>query len=442
VNCLNPVDGEPCNNCNSCTGIEDGSILDVLELDAASNNSVDNVRALRDEAIYSPASVNKRVYIIDEVHMLSISAFNALLKILEEPPEHILFILATTELHKVPATIQGRCQRFSFKRLLPSVLESRLNLISSREGLTLTPEASKRLAALADGSMRDAISLLDQCAYDGIVDLARIQDTLGLAGQQEVLHLIEQIIARNIISALTTLDELYKDGRDMASLLNEMTALIRDLLVFSLSPDSGLLLTADYSHEELSALSVTLTPKFLFSCLDVLKTALSGTNRSGSTKLTVEMCIIKMCDNYTQRAVTQQEVIARDTAPPPVAQTPVAQTPVAQTPVLQTPVAQTGEFWGDVLELLQGEPSLRALLSDSSKVQPQLIDNMLTINAADSFSANLIESTFMELLKNAASDTLGRDVIVKVDVTEIIDPGDNKEDKLERLNALGIINVE
>jgi len=312
VNCLSPSEGEPCNKCTACVGIEDGSILDVLELDAASNNSVDNVRALRDEAVYSPAAVNKRVYIVDEVHMLSISAFNALLKILEEPPEHILFILATTELHKVPATIQGRCQKFSFKRITPAVLADRLSLISTNEELSLTTEAAEKLSILADGSMRDAISLLDQCAYNGTIDLPRILDTLGMVGQQEVVSIVGHVIKPDIISAFSVLDDLYRDGRDMASLLNEMTSLIRDLLVYKLSPDSDLLLSVTYSHSDLLALSKKTTHKQLFHCLDVLKTAFTSLGRSGASKLTVEICLIKMCEfNFDN-----------DTAPPPAKPVP------------------------------------------------------------------------------------------------------------------------
>ena len=163
VNCEHPVNGNPCNRCAACRGIDDGSILDVVELDAASNNGVDNVRALRDEAVFSPASVRKRVYIVDEVHMLSNSAFNALLKILEEPPEHLMFILATTELHKVPATILSRCQRHSFKRIPVDTITARLNFVAQQEHLNLQPDAAALLARMADGGMRDALTLLDQC---------------------------------------------------------------------------------------------------------------------------------------------------------------------------------------------------------------------------------------------------------------------------------------
>ena len=164
VNCENPIDGNPCNCCPSCRSIASGACMDVLEIDAASNNGVDNVRALRDDAIYTPSEVKMRVYIIDEVHMLSMSAFNALLKIIEEPPEHLLFILATTELHKVPATILSRCQRFAFRRITAEDIVDRLNYIAYHEGIDLEPDAASYLARLADGGMRDAVSLLDQCA--------------------------------------------------------------------------------------------------------------------------------------------------------------------------------------------------------------------------------------------------------------------------------------
>ena len=186
------MNGNPCNQCPACLGIENGSILDVLELDAASNNGVDQVRALRDEAVYTPAAVRKRVYIVDEVHMLSTPAFNALLKILEEPPSHLMFILATTELHKVPATIRSRCQQFAFKRILPGQIAQRLEYVAGQEGIDLTPEGAALLARLADGGLRDALSLLDQCSGGGQkVDEQAVLDTLGLAGNLETARLME-----------------------------------------------------------------------------------------------------------------------------------------------------------------------------------------------------------------------------------------------------------
>jgi len=481
VNCTQSTDGEPCNKCLSCIGIEDGSILDVLELDAASNNSVDNVRALRDEAIYSPAAVKKRVYIVDEVHMLSLSAFNALLKILEEPPEHILFILATTELHKVPATIQGRCQKFSFKRLSPSVLADRLSLIAEREGLSLKADAAERLAALADGSMRDGISLLDQCAYDNVVDLERIKDTLGLAGQQELLRLLEAIKSHDALSALKILDELYNDGRDMASLLGEMTSLFRDLLVFKLSPDSGLILNFSCSNADFSKLSENLTAERLFFCLDVLKTALFGLQRSGSSKLAVEMCIFKMCDERLcdnsealLSRISQLEAGGVSRTAPAKKTIPVNPAPVDPAPddimpseksepesassqdkteeppprpaqdktEEPSPCPESGDFWAEMLKLLKNEPSVYALLSDGSKVQAQRKDNTITVNVTDEFTAGLVKSDFSELIKDAAKSILGHEPIIQAQVIETAESDKSKSDKLESLSAFNIVNFE
>ncbi|MCL2628096.1 MAG: DNA polymerase III subunit gamma/tau [Oscillospiraceae bacterium] len=294
VNCLQPEDGNPCNKCISCIGIEDGSILDVLELDAASNNGVDDVRAMRDEAIYSPASVRKRVYIVDEVHMLSTPAFNALLKILEEPPEHIVFILATTELHKVPATILSRCQKFSFKRLPAGEISKRLLKIAASEKQDLTQEAAEKLSILADGSMRDGISLLDQCACDKKIDLVHVLDTIGLAGEDELLGMVKAVAKSDISIILDILGSLYADGKDMAALLSELVGFFRDMLVVSLSPDSALIGTG-ISRKELSDLSKTFTTERLLYCLSVSKDALFSLSRGGISRLTLEMCLIKMC---------------------------------------------------------------------------------------------------------------------------------------------------
>ena len=220
VNCEHPVDGDPCCQCPSCLGLESGSFLDVLELDAASNNGVDQVRALRDEAIYAPANVKKRVYIVDEVHMLSTAAFNALLKILEEPPAHLMFILATTELHKVPATILSRCQRYSFKRILPADIARRLTYVARQEHIDLTPDGAELLSRLADGALRDGLSLLDQCAAaGGTVDSRAVLEVLGLAGNLQTAQLMRHILNRDAQAALLLLNELYVGGKDVGAVL-------------------------------------------------------------------------------------------------------------------------------------------------------------------------------------------------------------------------------
>ncbi|BAK97889.1 DNA polymerase III gamma/tau subunit [Oscillibacter valericigenes Sjm18-20] len=240
VNCEHPVDGDPCNRCPSCLGIENGTFLDVLELDAASNNGVDQVRALRDEAIYSPANVKKRVYIVDEVHMLSIPAFNALLKILEEPPEHLMFILATTELHKVPATILSRCQRYSFKRITPQDVSRRLSFVARQESIDLRPDGAELLSRLADGALRDGLSLLDQCAAaGGVIDAQTVLDVLGLAGNLQTAQLMDCVLRRDAKAALLLLNQLYAGGKDVGAVLNELSTLTRDLLLRRTAPEGG-----------------------------------------------------------------------------------------------------------------------------------------------------------------------------------------------------------
>lgn len=295
VNCLSPIDGDPCNTCASCIGIESGSILDVLELEAASNNRVENIRDLLDEAIYSPASVKKRVYIVDEVHMLSPAAFNALLQILEEPPKHLMFVLATTELHKVPTTILSRCQRFSFKRLSAALVASRLKYVATQEGLTLTDEALEKLSTLADGAMRDGLSLLDQCATDSNIDLNRVLDTVGLSDKQELLRLADAISARSAVTSLEILDRLYDDGRDMTALISELAILMRDLLVSKLSRNSPLL-SGNFGKSELAGLLDKMSHERLFANLEVLRETTLNLSRSAAIKLAAEMCLIRLCD--------------------------------------------------------------------------------------------------------------------------------------------------
>ena len=298
VNCQHPVDGNPCNACPACLGIENGSILDVLELDAASNNGVDQVRALRDEAVYTPAAVKKRVYIVDEVHMLSTAAFNALLKILEEPPAHLMFILATTELHKVPATIRSRCQQFSFKRILPGQIAQRLTYVAGQEGIDLTEEGAALLARLADGGLRDALSLLDQCAVtDRPIGEREVLDALGLAGNLETAALMERIAAGDAAGALETLGRLYGAGKEMGSLLGELAALTRDLLVRRTAPQGGAaLLTGGYDEATMRKLANAFQTPRLVQMLGLLQSTIAGLAQSGSRRTDAELCLIRLCD--------------------------------------------------------------------------------------------------------------------------------------------------
>lgn len=298
VNCENPRDGNPCNACPACIGIENGSILDVLELDAASNNGVDQVRALRDEAVYTPAAVRRRVYIVDEVHMLSTAAFNALLKILEEPPAHLLFVLATTELHKVPATIKSRCQQFAFKRILPTRIAQRLDYVAGQENIPLTPEGAALLARLADGGMRDALSLLDQCAGGkASVDERAILDALGLAGNVETAALMERLAARDTAGALDTLARLYANGKDVGTTLGELSALARDLLLRKTAPQGGgALMAGGYDEATLRRLGEQLSAQRLLQMLTRLQAARADLPRSANRRTDAELCLIRLSD--------------------------------------------------------------------------------------------------------------------------------------------------
>lgn len=298
VNCEHPVDGNPCNQCPACLGIENGSILDVLELDAASNNGVDQVRALRDEAVYTPAAVRKRVYIVDEVHNLSPAAFNALLKIMEEPPEHLMFILATTELNKVPATILSRCQRFSFKRIRPEDISARLDYVAKQEQIQLTAEGSALLARLSDGALRDALSLLDQCAASGgTVDQQAVLDTLGLAGNVQTAHLMNAIGKNDDSTALTLLGDLYAKGKDVKAVLGELSSLARDLLVMQAAPEGGTgLLTGGYDKGTMDALSKNFPAQRLVRVLTILQDTQSRLKLSANPRMEAELCLVRLCD--------------------------------------------------------------------------------------------------------------------------------------------------
>lgn len=296
VNCQHPVNGNPCNRCAACRGIDDGSILDVVELDAASNNGVDNVRALRDEAVFSPASVRKRVYIVDEVHMLSNSAFNALLKILEEPPEHLMFILATTELHKVPATILSRCQRHSFKRIPVDTITARLNYVAQQEHLDLQPDAAALLARMADGGMRDALTLLDQCCGNECISTDAVISAIGLAGNLRTAQLLRSVAAGDTAGALEQFRELWQDGKDPSALLDELSILQRDLLMQAVAPRGGReLLSGAYDPVTLEELSGAFSSAQLLANLQSIQQTLGAMASQPNPRIAAELCLIRLC---------------------------------------------------------------------------------------------------------------------------------------------------
>ena len=296
VNCEHPVNGNPCNCCPTCRGIDDGTILDVVEMDAASNNSVDDVRLLRDEAIYSPAGAKKRVYIVDEVHMLSKPAFNSLLKILEEPPAHLMFILATTELHKVPATILSRCQRHSFKRITPDKIAARLQYVAEQEHIALEPDAAQLLARLADGGMRDALTLLDQCGGMERVTSETVLSAMGMAGHFQTVKLLEHIASQDASGALAQFRALWQEGKDPATVLDELAALQRDALMRAVAAKgSAALLTGGYDDETLDGFVRAFGAAGLLANLNRIQETRAAMSQSVDPRLSAELCLIRLC---------------------------------------------------------------------------------------------------------------------------------------------------
>ena len=347
VNCESPAEGDPCGKCPSCLGLDSGSFLDVLELDAASNNGVDQVRALRDEAVYSPANVKKRVYIVDEVHMLSTAAFNALLKILEEPPEHLMFILATTELHKVPATILSRCQRFSFRRIQPEDVARRLSYVAEREAIDLRPDGAEVLSRLADGALRDGLSLLDQCAAaGGTIDAAAVLDVLGLAGNLQTVRLMELILSRDAQGALLLLDELYKGGKDMGAVLSELSTLTRDLLVQKTAPKGGAaLLSGGFDAVSLDRLGKGVPAGRFLHLASTLQKASAELYASVNRRLDAELCLLRLCDESLSGDLTAleariQRLEDNQSARAELAQRPQAASPPPPAPPREAPAPQ------------------------------------------------------------------------------------------------------
>ena len=491
VNCEHPVGGNPCNQCPSCLGIENGSILDVLELDAASNNGVDQVRALRDEAVYTPAAVRKRVYIVDEVHMLSTAAFNALLKILEEPPAHLMFILATTELHKVPATIKSRCQQFSFKRILPGDIAARLAYVARQEGLELSGEGAELLARLADGGLRDALSLLDQCAIpDGPIGEQEVLDALGLAGNLETARLLEQISGRETAAALETLARLYGAGKEIGSLLGELSALVRDLLVRKTAPrGGGALLTGGYDEATMRRLSNLFQTPRLAQMLGLLQTTIADLAHSGNRRTDAELCLMRLCDPALDESMaglnarlSRVEELLAGGVPASCAVTPVTQRrpadeppaaqrqedrppweeegaplpeepgepvlreaePTAPTPARQQPAAPTADLWPGLAAGLRGKfPAVYPFLSNPAAVQGVLEGDTLTLWVDTDFTKSMVGAApVLEALARLASDQTGRTVRCKAAVgqpprqTEPAQPAET-HDSLDDLLAMG-----
>ena len=296
VNCEHPVNGDPCNECFACKGILNGSLLDVFEIDAASNNKVDNIRELREDVMFTPASARYKVYIIDEVHMLSIAAFNALLKTLEEPPSHIIFVFATTEIHKVPQTILSRCQRFDFKRITNDDIKKRLQYVANKENIVLEDNAAELISRLADGAMRDALSILDRCiGSEEKITLSVVENTVGLCSYETISTALNAISSDDTDEILRFYSECRKNSKDATSLFSELCAYFRDLIVLKLSKNPEQFLKYDTDKiQKLSEISKDFTLEKISRCVRILQDGIYDQSKYKDKHIMAEMTLIKL----------------------------------------------------------------------------------------------------------------------------------------------------
>lgn len=311
VNCLNPHNGNPCGECEVCKGIDDGSILDIIEMDAASNRKIDDIRQIIDEVQFKPTRCKYRVYIIDEVHMLTSEAFNALLKTLEEPPEHVIFILATTEVHKLPQTILSRCQRFDFHRIPPTDIANRLKFVAEQEQVSLSDEAAMLISSVADGALRDALSLLDRCvAISSNIDGEVVRNAAGLARKTYLNELATCVINKNTAKALEIIDQLYTEAKDMARLCDELIAHFRALmLIKSVRNPRDILVMSDDEFDEAQTQSDYLSLADIVYYMDVLSRSYQRMGKGTGDRTELEMAMVKLSStelDATTEALTQR----------------------------------------------------------------------------------------------------------------------------------------
>ena len=465
INCEHPVNGSPCGKCAACRALAEPSNLDISEIDAASNNGVDEMRDLREKVQYPPVAGKYKVYIVDEVHMLSLSAFNALLKIIEEPPEHLLFILATTELHKVPATILSRCQRFSFRRISQEDIAARLQYVAYQESIDLDDGAARVLARLADGGMRDGLSLLDQCASasTGEVTAEKVYECLGIAGEQKCGTLLGLCADHDTAKALALFSQLYSQGKDIGALLDELESLLRDLLVMKTAPKAGITMLSGVAPDsEVMELTKRLSTGEIVRMMELVQQTVAGFNRSAGRRMDAELCIVELC--RPELSLDASALNARLTrledqlksgvfvAAPKAAAQPEAQTePEEELPPIpddsdappdaeaqQSAPVNSDSFWlelvGEIRQELSPPVSGFFVATPTAPVRGVLRGNILELRCQGSFPAESVSAKpVQEVIARKAAARLGRAVQIKVvDVTQTGNTG-----RMEQLMNFG-----
>lgn len=461
VNCENPVNGNPCKECAACKSADLGSCIDIVEMDAASNNGVDDIRQIRSEVEYLPAEMKYKVYIIDEVHMLSPSAFNALLKTLEEPPAHVMFILATTELQKIPATILSRCQRFDFRRISSEVIAARLEYIAKEEGIVLDHEAAFMLAALAQGGMRDAISLLELCSGENKPITAElVEEIAGSGGRDVIIKIIEAVCDKDYDTIFSEIGKMFMSSKDIAVFWQELISFYRDMLVVKTTKNCREYL--DLSEKQFNRLmetsgrmsveTIIYHGKLLDSAFSTIRSAVI------SKRLTAEMTLVRMCDerfSATNEAISSRLSVLEDKFKSGAYRVGTAELKENRVEISAKPDSTATEempkspestvkreyrqlpYWTEFVEKCgERDMMLGSLLKESSKGFTVNTDSYIHIRTSNKMALAIITNMFGEMLEILNTFEDGRLESASVKLEYAPDKSDNQNSALDELAEL------
>lgn len=423
INCLSPQNGNPCGQCDICRAIENESVLDIAEIDAASNNGVENIRSMREEVVFSPTKSKYRVYIVDEVHMLSIGAFNAFLKILEEPPPHVVFILATTEIHKLPSTIISRCQRFDFYRISPENISQRIKYICEKENIEIDNESAHLISVCADGAMRDALSILDQCVNicHGKIDVSFTKKILGISGTEYLSKIYNNIKQGNSKGCIKIIDKMYSESKSMIRLCEEIIEYFRNLMTFKITEKDENSLFKDI---DVSALNLDK----ILSSLDVLQESYKNMIAGVNNKIEMEIALVKICENiFLNNSLTNFQ---------PISNTKREEIQSNFSVISKLNFDENSEnilsCWNEILENLSKEASLKSLYISLKNSKAYLNGDYVLIESENDLSFELLrQSKYRTEIKKIIKDITGKQYKLGPYKKESIK--DDKKDPLDEL---------
>ena len=404
INCLNPQNGNPCGECEICKSIEQENILDIVEIDAASNNGVENIRSMREEVVFSPTKSKYRVYIVDEVHMLSTGAFNAFLKILEEPPPHVVFILATTEIHKLPTTIVSRCQRFDFHRLSPDDISERIKYICEKENIKIDNEAVNIISVCADGAMRDALSILDQCANACNRDINEnsVRQILGISGIEYLSEIYGHIKSGNAKECIKSINKMYVQSKSMDRFCKELLEYFRDLMILKITKK-----TVNSSLKSIDSSELDLN-KILYS-LDVLQESYKNINAGVDKKIEMEIALVKICENQSQNHIISPDSKIKKVESVEYNKPPPPPFPPISNIVEEKTDENTFLQWNEILENLKNNSSMKSLYISLKNSQAYISGDYVLIDSKNDLAFELLrQSKYRAEIRSIVKDITGK----------------------------------